>query len=229
MRRRIVAETGYPFTWIDEVIEVTMNPVYNRFEEMSSKELSDFHQRFRLEARQAWGQLKQQTFCLGRNKKIKSLVAQYDAALQVLREQATINLEACPDSSPWKAVCQAVSAELDELDKCLHRRFSGYLPHDRAGMTVTPLQRENMPRGKIFCLLSVDQLAIIFKAADDIKLIVSETLTLIFKSVVPYLSTQEKEDPSWDSMRSKSYHPEEHDKLVTIGALEQIIEQIRKY
>ena len=85
------------------------------------------------------------------------------------------------------------------------------------------------PPAKLRCRLSVDQLGLILKAADDTRLISSPSLSLVFKAVVPYLSTERKKDLSWDSMRSSTYHPEQSDQETAIAALEKIIRAIRDY
>lgn len=82
---------------------------------------------------------------------------------------------------------------------------------------------------KLLCALSVDQLALILKAADDSRIIISKSLNLIFKRIVPFLSTGHQEDISYDSMRSKSYVAEERDKDIAIQALEKMIGKIREY
>jgi hypothetical protein len=82
---------------------------------------------------------------------------------------------------------------------------------------------------QVLCTLSVDQLGISLKAADDVKLLLSRSLSLIFKTIVPFLSTDQKKEISWESMRSSSYHPERTDRDVVIALLERMIRVIRAY
>jgi len=86
-----------------------------------------------------------------------------------------------------------------------------------------------LPKQKIRSSLSVDQLALILRSADDLKILVSRSLNAIFKTVVPYLSTPRRENISYDSMRSKSYSAETRDKDIVIGILNQMIDKIEEY
>ena len=54
-------------------------------------------------------------------------------------------------------------------------------------------------------------------------------MSLIFKTIVPYLSTPFKRNLSYQSVRSKSYNPEEKDKEFVIKTLEKIIKHIKDY
>jgi hypothetical protein len=83
-------------------------------------------------------------------------------------------------------------------------------------------------RAKISCDLSVDQLGLILRAADESRLIRSGSLSYIFKKIVPYLSTKSREDLSWDSMRSNTYHPEERDKVIAAEAIRGLIARIEQ-
>lgn len=92
-----------------------------------------------------------------------------------------------------------------------------------------PANGPQKPAEKIRCDLSVDQLGILFKAADESRLIRSRSLSLIFKTVSPYLSTPQRQSISWDSMRSKAYQAEERDKqtvLATLDSLKKFVEKM---
>lgn len=82
---------------------------------------------------------------------------------------------------------------------------------------------------KVLCRLSADQIAIIIRAADESRLLIAKSMTEVFKSIVPHLSTQHKDDLSYDSIRSKSYAAEDRDKEIAIEALEKIIRKVRSY
>jgi hypothetical protein len=94
--------------------------------------------------------------------------------------------------------------------------------------THTP---KNPPKDqlKIVTTLSVDQLGLIFRAADEMKVIIARSLNEVFKQIVPHLSTSTKENISLDSMRSKAYVAEEKDKKAVIHTLEQMIKKIKEY
>lgn len=86
-----------------------------------------------------------------------------------------------------------------------------------------------IPIQKILCILSADQMALILRASDDLRIIHAKSLRDVYKTIVPHLSTPYKEDLSYDSMRIKSYSPEERDKQIAIETLERIIKKIREY
>lgn len=90
-------------------------------------------------------------------------------------------------------------------------------------------QNKNEEPSKIKSSLSVDQLSLFLRAADESKLIIARSLNDLFKQIVPYLSTTHKVNISFDSMRSKSYAAEKRDKEIVIQALEQMIKNIKDY
>ncbi len=91
-----------------------------------------------------------------------------------------------------------------------------------------PVHKDN-PASKVLCILSVDQMAIILRSVDDLKILKARSLNAVFKTIVPYLSTPSRENISYDSMRSKSYAVETRDKEIVIQTLEQMIQKIAEY
>lgn len=90
-------------------------------------------------------------------------------------------------------------------------------------------QNKKEEPSKINCALSVDQLSLLLRAADETKVIIARSLNDLFKQIVPYLSTAHTKNISYDSMRSKSYAAEKRDKEIVIQALEQMIKSIKDY
>lgn len=82
---------------------------------------------------------------------------------------------------------------------------------------------------KILSMLSVDQMALILRAADEMKIIMARSLSSVFKSIAPHLSTPYQENISYDSMRSKSYSAEVRDKEIVIQNLQEMINKIKEY
>ncbi|MDE3183108.1 MAG: hypothetical protein KGM16_06785 [Bacteroidota bacterium] len=82
---------------------------------------------------------------------------------------------------------------------------------------------------KLQSKLSVDQMALILRAADDRRIIIAKSLSSVFKTIAPYLSTPQKQDISFDSMRSKSYSAEIRDKEIAIQTLQELIDRIKDY
>jgi hypothetical protein len=90
------------------------------------------------------------------------------------------------------------------------------------------VSQKNEPQ-KLLCILSVDQMALILRSADDLKIIMARSLNAVFKAIVPYLSTPYQDNISYDSMRSKSYTAETRDKEIVVQTLEQMIKKIKEY
>lgn len=91
------------------------------------------------------------------------------------------------------------------------------------------LKSKKEERQKIKSKLSVDQMALILRAADDRRIIIAKSLSSVFKNIAPYLSTPQKNDISFDSMRSKSYSAELRDKEIAIQTLQELIDRIKDY
>lgn len=91
--------------------------------------------------------------------------------------------------------------------------------------TMGELNTEN----KLECDLSADQIGIILRAADEARVVKSRSMSLVFKKIVPHLSTAFKRDLSYQSVRSKSYNAEDNDKTIAILTLEKMIKKIRSY
>lgn len=82
---------------------------------------------------------------------------------------------------------------------------------------------------KIECVLSTDQMGLILRATDESRILKARSMSQIFKTIVPHLSTPFKKDLSYQSVRSKSYNAEERDKEIAIQTLEKIIKMIKTY
>jgi hypothetical protein len=82
---------------------------------------------------------------------------------------------------------------------------------------------------KVECILSTDQMALILRAGDESRILKAKSMNMVFKTIVPHLSTPLKKELSYDAMRSKSYVAEEIDKEIAIKALERIIKHIQAF
>ncbi len=106
-------------------------------------------------------------------------------------------------------------------------------------LSVVPLQsKKEIPvnkqltpkeKQKVLCMLSTDQIGLILRASDELRVLVAKSMSQVFKTIVPHLSTPYKENLSYDGMRSKSYVAEERDKQIAIETLERIIKKIKEY
>ena len=228
MGRRSVDRQEYPFAWLDETVEITLNPERGIVYQLQTEELGRLQEKLDMEIWQVYSQLKTEIFYILSPKKLSVIVRKYQNELLLLRQQAKANLEKYPEFNTLKKTGKMVIETLSGLATAIEERFPGLLQEAGKAQENTAIQPEARVF-KILCTLSIDQIGIILKAADDSKLIQSKSLSLIFKSIVPYLSTQNKNDLSWDSMRSNSYHPEERDKEIAIDALEKMVKKIMEY
>ncbi|MBF4486292.1 hypothetical protein [Flavobacterium sp. CSZ] len=99
----------------------------------------------------------------------------------------------------------------------------------------TDIQRSSEPDqnvrsdNKVECALSIDQMGLILRAGDEARILKARSLNCVFKTIVPYLSSSHKKDLSYNSMRSKSYTPEDRDKEIAITTLRRIIKHIEEF
>jgi hypothetical protein len=217
----------YPFAWLDEVTEFTLNPQKQTVNALQPEDIHQLQGKFETEVHHVLNSLKTQTFWIISEKRKRAILQQYLHSLKLLKDQAVVNQQNYPDGSLLKAAGNAIISYLEELSHAIERRYNAYMPDLVHGDTPPP--QENQAIIKIICQLSIDQIGIILKAADDTKMIISRSLSQVFKSIVPFLSTSTKDTLSWDSMRSNSYHPEKRDKEIAIAALEALIKKIREY
>lgn len=92
-----------------------------------------------------------------------------------------------------------------------------------------PDQNIHRTDNKVECVLSTDQMGLILRAGDEARILKARSLNCVFKTIVPYLSSSQKKDLSYNSMRSKSYNPEERDKEIAIKTLRRIIKHIEEF
>lgn len=114
------------------------------------------------------------------------------------------------------------------------RSYLEYIREMNTSTEKTYSERDNIVKPlngkqKIICMLSSDQIGLILRAADDQRILIAQSMSQVFKAIVPSLSTTVRENLSYDGMRSKSYVAEERDKRLAIEALEKIIAKIKAY
>ncbi len=122
-----------------------------------------------------------------------------------------------------KQVSNWFTQEVFYLEKQVHYSI---IPLKGVEVSKEVVQKE---KTKLLSVLSVDQMALILRAADDLKIVMARSLNSVFKNIVPYLSTPYQENISYDSMRSKSYSAEMRDKEIVIETLQQMIKIINEY
>lgn len=127
------------------------------------------------------------------------------------------------DADLHKQVSNWFTQEVFYLEKQIHYSI---VPIKGVATPKEVVQKEKI---KLLSILSVDQMALILRAADDLKIVMARSLNSVFKNIVPYLSTPYQENISYDSMRSKSYSAETRDKEIVIETLQQMIKRISDY
>lgn len=132
----------------------------------------------------------------------------------------------------------ALHPEQASVKTILNRWFKYEISYlkNRKQHNVVPLQEKQQKsvtksaeKNKLISILSVDQMALILRAADDLKIVMARSLNSLFKNIVPHLSTPYQENISYDSMRSKSYSAETTDKEIVRKTLQQIVKKIDEY
>jgi len=102
MRKRLTNEKQYPFAWLDEVTELTLNPQKGNLDQLKADELTRLQQQFETEVRQIIRNLKVQTFWIYSVKKKKAVLLQYAEAIRLLKIQVAFNRDHYPENSTLK-------------------------------------------------------------------------------------------------------------------------------
>jgi hypothetical protein len=223
MRKKLATVNYYPFGWLDELAEITLNPEKNDVAALTTHHLADIRERLPEEFNRVSATLKNQAFSLYSNEKVKVAAGHYDQAISLLQQQMKINLARYAEKSPLHDTGQVLIDHLNEFGQSLHQRYQ------TQGTTTPAIPSGSEALFKVICRLSVDQIAILLKAAGDIKLVVTRSFSQVLKSIVPYLSTERFINFSWKSARSSTYKMESGDKAVVIETPEALISKIREY
>jgi len=218
----------YPFEWLDKIVGKELNPDCTQSGKINPNDLSGWEQQLSAETDIIWKELKAKTFLPIHPQKISAMLLQYHESLDELKRQAMVNQAAYPQDTPLASFCEQVLAELDHLQNQFRRRYGNYLPNNRTNGN-TPAPPEQPASFKVTCRLSVDQLAILLKAADDTRLLTARSFSLVLRSITPFLSTERMPDFSWKSARSSTMKIEERDKAIAIDTLEELIRKIKTY
>jgi hypothetical protein len=223
MRENKDEQTNYPFLWLDEIVEVTLNPAKSNLKNCSQELLQSVRERLPGEIAEINTRLKTQAFSLYTGEHVKVVAGHYDQAIRLLRQQARVNLAQYPETGALRDTGQTLLDYLDALYLSIRQRYPDYVAQ------ASPDKPDDEALFKVLCRLSVDQVAIILKAADDIKLLVARSFSLVLRRIVPFLSTERLANFSWKSARSSTYKMEASDKEVAIRTLEALITKIREY
>ena len=120
-----------------------------------------------------------------------------------------------------------ISQEIIYLERKLRNDLTTTSHSSHLRETAVQLKKE--PVSKVLCMLTVDQMAILLRAADESKLLNAKSISAVYKQITPYLSSPFKDEISPDSMRSKSYVTEDRDKEIVIEALHKLVKKIEQF
>lgn len=217
----------YPYAWLDEAVEVTLNPQRSNVIELKAHQLEAIKSRFYQELQEILKDLKGCTFLLASFDEMQTIVNRYYSALILLEQQAMANLAGYPDEHPIATFGEEIMEYIRDIDKYFKNRYAKYVSETNTKLNKSSNQSTGFL--KVLCNLTGDQIGIILKAADDTRLIAAKSLRLIFQSIVPHLSTHVAANLSWDSLRKSTYRMEQADKDIVIAVLEKLIRKIREY
>jgi hypothetical protein len=219
-------ENSYPFLWLDELVEVKLNPDKTNPKSLSNEDLHQIHNRLPEEFTRITNHLKTQAFCLYCSDHIKVVAGHYDQAVRLLQLQLQHNLQLYPKNCKLRPTVNKLLGLLNEMELSLRTRYQRYLP-DAVQPPETPDPAGLM--NKILCALSADQIGILIRAAFDVKLIIGKSFRKVCKAIAPFISTPWKDEVAWDTIRSHAGRPEDRDKAIAIETLEKMIVQIKGY
>ncbi|WP_409415800.1 hypothetical protein [Flavobacterium sp. PS2] len=223
----------YLLEWMDLTVTSTLNPNKTDLAMITPIQSRAIIKKATQQTFLIQSQFTVQVFSLTNEKQIKILVGNYYSALLFLLDKIKeINGSNDLDRDNLKEVTATLISCLDELISFVESRFANYLgtaPFPVMERKTDRLTAMNNPSSKVLCKLSTDQTALILRASDELKILISKSMNHLFKTIVPFLSTPNKVNLSYDAMRSKAYVAEERDKEIAIETLERMIEQIKEY
>lgn len=224
---RLINKAEYPFAWLDEVIEVTLNPSVTKVEDLAVKDLENLSSHLTEETRRVENGLKARTFSLKCKAEIQTVAEQYYLTARQLLGQALGNLNAYARNRRLLKVGLEVKAVLEASCERIRSRYQHYLPESLAA----ELNMAGMPEilFKLLIRLSGDQIGILIRAAYEGKLIDAPSKRAAYKALAPFLSTPNKEALSDDSLRSNAGRPEIKDLDAVVNVLQKLMEIVRDY
>ncbi|MFV8334659.1 hypothetical protein ACNQF7_01090 [Flavobacterium sp. RSP29] len=222
----------YLLEWLDLTVTSTLNPNKTDLTMITPIQSRAIIEKATEQTFFIQSQFTVQVFSLTKEKQIKILVGNYYSSLLFLLNKITeINSSNDLHRDNLKEVTATLISCLNELITFVESRFSNYLsaPFQIIEKKINEPYVTDSPSGKILCKLSTDQTALILRASNELKILISKSMNHLFKTIVPFLSTPNKVNLSYDAMRSKAYVAEERDKEIVIETLERMIKQIKEY
>lgn len=222
----------YLLEWLDLTVTSTLNPNKTDLTLITPIQSRAIIEKAAEQTFLIQSQFTVQVFSLTKEKQIKILVGNYYSSLLFLLNKITeINSSNDLHRDNLKEVITTLISCLDELIIFVESRFATYLgaPSQIIQSKTNNLSIIDSSSSKVLCKLSTDQTALILRASDELKILISKSMNHLFKTIVPFLSTPNKVDLSYNAMRSKAYVAEDRDKEIAIETLERMIKQIKEY
>jgi hypothetical protein len=222
----------YLLEWMDLTVTSTLNPGKTDLTMITPIQSKAIIKKATEQTFLIQSQFTVQVFSLTKEKQIKILVGNYYSSLLFLLDKITeINSSDDEHREHLKEVTATLISCLDELITFVESRFANYLnkPLPISEKKMCESSVIDSSSNKVLCKLSTDQTALILRASDELKILISKSMNHLFKTIVPFLSTPNKVDLSYNAMRSKAYIFEERDKRIAIETLERMIKQIKEY
>ncbi|MEH6680369.1 MAG: hypothetical protein V7724_07455 [Sediminicola sp.] len=221
----------YLLEWFDLLIVTTLDADRTNIGEMDPRQATELIQKIRNETASFKTRMKYRAFSLTREKHIRLFIQNHYVSIRILRGVVREREErGISQRKHIEEIFSVLYTSLGELLIFLETWFARYLPVDgyakRKGRKAVPTAKVTE---KILCNLSTDQIALVLRAADELRILKARSLRSVFKIIVPHLSTPNKKNISFDAMRVNAYKAEDRDKEVTIGQLQHIIKKIKGY
>lgn len=225
----------YSLQWLDSLISVTLNPGKPYRYMLTDVELSDLLEKVPLEALQVQHEFAGHVFACNKEKEVRHLVQKYYNALVSLRDLLTTYRKNTEVSVAVTTLQGQLLESVSDLIDFIAKRYEIYLypaSHSEGEGESNESKHKVLHKdivAKVLCTLSGDQIALILRAADEAKILKARSMNLVFKLIIPHLSTPYKAELSAGAIRSKAYNPEEADRNAAIEALHRIISKIQSY
>lgn len=216
-------ENHYPFRWLDVLVEFRLDPLSEDYRSPDEKEISTISATLPAVLEEIFESLNARTFSLSRQESAP-VVEAFQQNVEWLCLRAKENLATLTDKGAVEMIRKLIRY-LEQLQDRIKHRYP-YVQKQPATKDRNAKENADM---KVMVNISVDQLAIILKAADDTRVLSSRSLSMVFRRIIPYVSTGKTANVSWKSARSSTYKMEENDKRAAISALTKLIDTIRLY
>ncbi|MDO3641247.1 hypothetical protein [Mucilaginibacter sp. L3T2-6] len=218
-------ENRYPFKRLDELVEFKLDPLSKTFNAPAEEEQEAMRASISASLEEIFTALNAQVFLLFSSNAAVPVIQAFKNAVAWLHLRVEQNLVMTTDLASQE-MNRFLLEGLEELQVRIDKR------HDALAGQPDNLKRmaaDSAVNYKVLLKMSVDQFAIILKAADDARILASRSLSMVFRSVIPHISTTKTEHVSWKSARSSTYKMEENDKSAAIAVLKQLIDRIQSY